>query len=118
MPEGCRLVTASPRETTTELDLEGQKDPLRRYRSDAAREGANALLVLKRRIISRHDSECPSSSPITDCPPSFGAWFQVVIESYACTPEALEALAKLPVRSDRDIGRIPPPETPSGSPNE
>jgi hypothetical protein len=117
MPEGCRLVTASPQETMTELDLEGQKDPLRQYRNDAAAAGANALLMLKRRIISRHDSECPSSSPITDCPPSFGSWFRVVIESYACTSEALETLAKLPVYSDRDIGRIPPPETPPGSPS-
>ena len=115
MPEGCRLVTTSARETTTELDLEGQKDPLRRYRNDAAAAGANALLMLKRRIVSRQDSECPASSSITDCPPSFGSWFQVVIESYACTPEALEALSKLPVRSDRDVGRISPPVTAPGS---
>jgi len=114
MPEGCRLVTSSPSDTMTELDLEGQKDPLRRYRNDAAAAGANALLMLKRKIVSRQDSECPASSPITDCPPGFGAWFRVVIESYACTPQALDALSKLPVRSDRDIGRIPPPDTRRG----
>jgi hypothetical protein len=44
--------------------------------------------------------ECPGSSPITDCPGSFGAWFRVAIETYACTPDALRKLSK------------PPPETP------
>ena len=33
-----------------------------------------------------------SASPITDCPPTEGAWYEVVIESYECTPEALRTL--------------------------
>lgn len=106
MPDGCRRLAASPQETLTELDLEGQKDPLRRYRNAAGAIGANALLVLKRRIVGRHDAECPASSPITDCPPSFGAWFRVVVESYVCTADALDVLSKLPPRSERDVGRI------------
>ncbi len=77
----------------TELDMEGQKDPFRVERNEAGAAGANALLVLSRMTISRHDSECPGSSPITDCPPSFGAWFSVVIESYACTPDAVRRLS-------------------------
>jgi hypothetical protein len=99
----------STNETMPELDLEGQKDPFRRYRNQAGATGANALLVLKRQVVGRRDSECPGSSPITDCPPSFGAWFDVVIESYACTVDALSALSKLPPRPEQNIGRIPAP---------
>jgi len=77
----------------TELDMEGQKDPFRVQRNEAGAAGGNVLLVLSRMEISRHDSECPASSPITDCPPSFGAWFDVVIEAYSCTPDALRTLS-------------------------
>jgi hypothetical protein len=93
MPQGCRLVATKPPVSMTELDMEGQKDPFRVERNEAGAAGANALLVLSRMIISRHDPECPGSSPITDCPPSLGAWFRVVIESYACTPDALRGLS-------------------------
>ncbi|HMF94717.1 MAG TPA: hypothetical protein VKE96_10505 [Vicinamibacterales bacterium] len=89
MPSGCRLLFTKPRVSMPELDLEGQKDPFRLQRNEAGAAGGNALLVLSRMTISRHDSECPGSSPITDCPPSFGAWFDVVIQAYACTPDAL-----------------------------
>jgi hypothetical protein len=78
-----------------ELDLEGQKDPFRAQRNEAGAAGANALLVLSEMTISRHDSECPGASPITDCPPSFGAWFRVVLESYACSPEAVQELQSI-----------------------
>ena len=93
MPAGCRLLATAPPATITELDLEGQKDPFRVQRNTAGAAGANALLVLSRMTISRHDAECPGSSPITDCPPSFGAWYRIVVESYACTPDALRALS-------------------------
>ena len=73
--------------------MEGQKDPFRVERNEAGAAGANAMLVLSSMIISRHDPECPGSSPITDCAPSFGAWFRVVIESYACTPDAVRELS-------------------------
>jgi len=99
MPEGCRLLTAKTPVSMTELDLEGQKDPFRRERNAEGAGGANALLVLSKMTVSRQNSECPSSSPITDCPPSFGAWFDVVVESYACLPDALRKLS-------------PPPRTP------
>ena len=49
-----------------------------------------------RQVISRHDPDCPGASPIMDCPPGSGAWFDVVVERYACTQEALRALATLP----------------------
>lgn len=100
MPQGCRLLATGPRRSTTELDLTGQKDPFRAERIGAAAAGGNALLVLKRQTHSRSDFECPGSSPITDCPPSFGAWYDIQIETYTCLPEALRALpaATLPTQ--------------------
>jgi hypothetical protein len=93
MPDGCRLLAAKPPVDMTELDMEGQRDPFRAQRNDAGAAGANALLVLSRITVSRRDSECPTASRITDCPPSLGAWYRVVFESYACTPDALTRLA-------------------------
>lgn len=93
MPEGCTLVGASRPTAMPELDLYGQRDPFREERNAAGREGANALLVLSRMTISRHDADCPGSSPITDCPPDFGAWYRVVVERYACSADALRDLA-------------------------
>ena len=93
LPEGCHLLARRPPVSMTELDMEGQKDPFRPERNETAAAGGNALLVLSRMTISRRDWECPASSPITDCPPNVGAWFRVVIESYACTPDALHHLS-------------------------
>jgi hypothetical protein len=92
MPSGCRLIHTSKRVSLTELDMQGQKDPYRVQRREAAAAGANALLVLSKQVISRHDPDCPGASPITDCPPGFGAWFDVVFESYACSADALQKL--------------------------
>src|SRR5262245_22166097 len=93
MPSDCQLMFTRPPVSMPELDIEGPKDPFRLQRNAAGAAGENALLVLSRMTISRHDSECPGSSPITDCPPSFGAWFDVVIEAYSCTPDALRTLS-------------------------
>ena len=93
MPGGCRLVAVGRPISMTELEIEGQADPYRVQRNEAAAAGANALLVLSEMLIPRLDSSCPASSPITDCPPSSGAWFRVVFESYTCTPDALRALS-------------------------
>ena len=93
MPAECRLLATTPPVPMTELDMEGQRDPFRVQRNEAGAAGANALLVLSRMTISRQNSECPVASPITDCPPSFGAWFRVVLERYACTPDALRTLS-------------------------
>jgi hypothetical protein len=101
MPAECRLVHTSKRVSLTELDMQGQKDPYRAQRREAAAAGGNALLVLSKQVISRHDSECPGASPITDCPPGSGAWFDVVFESYACPVETLEKLSRA----------VPPPAT-------
>src|ERR1700688_1089391 len=65
MPEGCRLLRTKPPVSMPELDLEGQKDPFRRERNAEGAEGANALLVLSKMTMGRHDFECPGSSPIT-----------------------------------------------------
>jgi hypothetical protein len=93
MPDGCRLLTSKPPMEMPELDLEGQKDPFRVVRNETGAAGGNALLVLSQMTISRHDDECPSTSPITDCPPSFGAWYRVALESYVCSADALGRLS-------------------------
>lgn len=93
VPARCRLVAAKPAITMTELEMVGQNQPYRRQREEAASSGANALVVRSRQIYSRRDFNCPAASPITDCPGSSGAWFDVVFESYACAPEALQELA-------------------------
>src|SRR5262245_55273073 len=94
MPDGCRLLDTTPPVSLTELDIYGQDDPYRRQRHQMAAGGANALLVLLQQISTRSDFECPATSRITDCPASSGAWFRVVFEGYACTPDALQTLAK------------------------
>jgi hypothetical protein len=75
MPAGCRLLSTKPPVTMTELDMEGQKDPFRLERNETGATGGNALLVLSRMTTSRHDSERPGSSPITDCPRASGPGF-------------------------------------------
>jgi hypothetical protein len=109
MPTGCRLVQTKPAVSMTELDMEGQKDPFQLQRNEAASSGANVVLVLRRMIQGRRDSECTVGLRITDCPPSFGAWFRVVVQSYACTPDAVRTLSMLPPSQDQNIGRIDGP---------
>jgi hypothetical protein len=103
MPEGCVRLTTRPPLAMTELEMQGQKDPYRAERNQAGAAGANVLLVLLKQTVARHDFECPGSSPITDCPPSSGAWFRVVFESYACTPDALRVLATNLSTVDRGV---------------
>jgi hypothetical protein len=86
MPPGCRLLATKPAVDMTELDIEGQKDPFRVQRNEAGVAGANALLVLSRMTSSRRDFECLGASPITDCPPSFGASYRLVFESIRALP--------------------------------
>ena len=73
MPAGCQIVATKPPLTMPEIDLDGQKDPFRTERNEAGAAGANALLVLWQRVVGRRNAECVNSSPITDCPGSFGA---------------------------------------------
>jgi hypothetical protein len=84
----CRLIDTLPPVSITELEMVGTKDPFPGERNQAAAAGANTLVVLTKMLIPRHDMECPASSPITDCPPSSGAWYTVVFERYACPPGA------------------------------
>src|SRR5215471_9801913 len=93
MPDGCALVSTTNPVSMAEIDLEGGKDPFRAQRNETGAEGGNALLVLARMTMGRRDPECPTASPITDCPATLGAWFDVVFESYACPPDALSQLA-------------------------
>ena len=92
MPEGCQLLVAKPPVIMTEAEIAVQRDPYRVARNAAGAAGANALLVRSRMREPRRSFTCPSSAKITDCPGNSGAWFDVVFESYACTPEALRVL--------------------------
>jgi hypothetical protein len=100
MPRGCTLVSAKPQVSMTELDMQGQKHPFWAEQNEAASVGANVVLVRSRQVVSRHDPDCPGASAITDCPPGSGAWFDVVVERYACTQEALRTLGRSPARSE------------------
>ena len=73
----------------------GSNQPFRTQREEAASSGANALVVRTHQIYSRRNFDCPAASPITDCPGTSGAWFDVVFESYACPTDALQDLAAL-----------------------
>lgn len=92
MPDGCQRLTVSPKGWMSERDIEGQAHPFASQQNASAVEGGNVLLVLKKQVRSRRDPECPSASPIRDCPGSSGAWYDVVFESYTCTPEAIRTL--------------------------
>lgn len=72
--------------------MEGQAHPFAKQQSASAAEGGNVLLVLKKMVRPRLDFECPNAVPIGDCPGSSGAWFDVVMESYTCTPDAILVL--------------------------
>jgi hypothetical protein len=90
LPSGCRLVGAHAAVDRTELELATTDHSRERERAAAA--GANLLIARAEMTIPRRDYDCPAASPITDCPPSEGAWFRVVYEDYACSPEALDEL--------------------------
>ena len=89
MPDGCKVVATKAPVKLTEREMFGQKDPYRVMRNEAGAAGANALLVRSHMIIARRDFDCPAKSPITDCPGSDGAWYEVTFESYSCTSDAL-----------------------------
>lgn len=92
MPDGCRLLATRPPVVMTEAEIAVQKDPYRVARNEAGGAGANAMLVRSRLRQPRQTFNCPAGAKITDCPGNSGAWFDVVFESYLCTPEALRVL--------------------------
>jgi hypothetical protein len=91
MPSGCRLVAESRPTPWSEADLEAQ-DPFREARADAARRGANVLLLVERLIAPRQDFDCAATQPINDCPATLGAWYEVRVRTYECDAEARSAL--------------------------
>ncbi len=92
MPLDCAEVLRSEPQQWTELDRTGSKDPYRTERAATAAAGGNVLLVLDRMLYPRTDFDCPAASPITNCPPSLGAWYEVVFVSYACSAKSLSEL--------------------------
>lgn len=96
MPEGCRLLSTHPPVDMNELQMTGSKDPFHDQRVRTAAAGGNVLLVRSLIIVPRQDYNCPAASPITDCPPSEGAWFRVVFDDYACSAGAIGTLKSKP----------------------
>jgi len=94
MPRGCREVLRTPPEQLSELDRTGSKDPYRTQRAATAKAGGNLLLVLDHQLTPRSNFDCPAASPITDCPPSLGAWYDVVFVSYGCSAQSLGELSR------------------------
>jgi len=92
MPDGCRRLSRYPKAWISESDLEGQSHPFAREQNAAAAEGGNVLVVLKKMVSPRTDPDCPNALPIRDCPGRSGARFDVVAESYVCTPDAIRTL--------------------------
>jgi hypothetical protein len=92
MPDECRRLSVSAKEWMTESDIEGQATPFAKQQNASAAAGGNVLLVLREQIRGRRDPDCPASSRIRDCLGSSGVWYNVVFESYMCTPEAIQTL--------------------------
>jgi hypothetical protein len=92
LPEGCRLIGANPSVDRTERELATSDFIPERER--AAGAGANLVVARSEMLVPRQNYDCPAASPITDCPPSEGAWYRVVYEDYACSPAALDALPR------------------------
>lgn len=96
VPGGCRLVAAHPSVQQTERELAISEFKPERERAAAA--NANVVFARQEMIVPRQNYDCPVKAPITDCPPSEGAWFRVVYEDYACSPEAVAELSRAPAR--------------------
>ena len=92
MPDGCQRLNVVSKDKMTEAAIEGQATPFAKQQNASAAAGGNVLLVLKEQIRPRRDPDCPASSSIRDCLGSSGAWYNVVFESYMCTPEAIQTL--------------------------
>jgi len=92
MPDGCQRLAVSPKNWLSEFDMDGQKQPFAKQQNAAAVQGGNVLLVLKEQIRDRHFVDCSITGSINDCPGASGAWFDVVFETYTCTPEAIRVL--------------------------
>ena len=67
----------------SEADLAAH-DPFRTARADAARRGGNVLLLVERLVAPRQDFDCAATQPISDCPATLGAWYEVRVRIYDC----------------------------------
>jgi hypothetical protein len=94
MPAGCHELRRTAPQPWSELDRTGSRDPYRTERAATEAAGGHVLPVLDRQTRPRSDFDCPAASPITDCPPSLGAWFDLVFVSYACSAPSLAELPR------------------------
>jgi hypothetical protein len=103
MPAGCVQVARGKPAYWSELQM-ASYDPYRVERNRTGSVGANVLLVLSRMLVPRLTGDCAAASPITDCPPLEGAWFELEFVSYACSSEGL---AWLPPENLNSVNHVP-----------
>ena len=84
LPDGCKLMDTKGPVSMTERETEGQSEPFSVQKNEAGAAGANAVFVRSRQVHGRRDMNCATGQPITDCPGSAGAWYDVTFEYYAC----------------------------------
>jgi hypothetical protein len=94
MPSGCRLLAESRPTMLSEADLAAH-DPFREARADAAQRGGNVLLLVEKLVAPRQDFDCAAAQPISDCPATLGAWYEVRVRTYDCDARAQSTLTAI-----------------------
>jgi hypothetical protein len=121
LPGGCKWIA-----TTAPADqMESERhisDPYRLERNDTAARGGNVLLVLSARFVTRYKTDCAGGDNSPDCQNRAQNWYKVAFASYACDPEAQQALDRgAPARGGSTagwwpFGRKSPPPPPAAAP--
>jgi len=106
LPEGCRLLETTKPVDQMESERYASSDPYRRERNEAGTRGANVLLILSERTVSRPNLDCSPASSSRECLLGGQTWYRVSFSSYACDAEALQTLRSLPTgpASDKSSG--------------
>jgi hypothetical protein len=81
-------------ESMSETDL--ASPDTRSDRARTAERGGNVLLLVEKLVLPRRDFDCAATQPITDCPKTLGAWYEVTARSFDCDAAARSALANPP----------------------
>ncbi len=93
VPAGCQLLAEDRPQFWSETDL-ASAATFQADRNRAARRGANLLLLVEKLVRPRRDFDCAASQPITDCPATLGAWYEVVTRAYDCDAAARDQLSR------------------------
>ena len=85
------MIAEGPPQSWSETDLVSP-DTFREARASAAGLGANTLLLVEKLVLPRRDFDCAAAQPISDCPKTLGAWYEVKVRSYDCDDAARRSL--------------------------